>query len=131
MRCAPPSSQVYDFRILQFSFYNDCLKYSAKPYFFTFFSVFTQRGLEKNPTLVLPPVEVFHIARSGAIEWESQPSEKKEKFKEVIHKMKQQVKQRRILTKPFFQDFDRWRRFLFVIFLNYTLILVTHPNFSN
>lgn len=52
-------------------------------------------------------MEDFHIARSGAIDWESQPNEKKAKFEEIMHKMKQKVKQRRILTKPFFQDFDR------------------------
>lgn len=69
--------------------------------------VFTQRGLEKTPTLVLPPAEKFHMSKPGALDWIQQSQEKREIFEVVMHKMRQKSKQRRILTKPTFQDFDK------------------------
>jgi len=69
--------------------------------------VFTQRGLEKTPKAVLQPVEDFLMPKPGTTDWENQDQGKKEALDKVMHKMRQKTNQRRILTKPCFQDFDR------------------------
>lgn len=69
--------------------------------------VFTKRGLEKTPKAVLQPPEDFIMPKPGTSDWERQETEKKESFNKVMHKMRQKTNQRRILTKPCFQDFDR------------------------
>lgn len=69
--------------------------------------VFTQRGLEKTPKAVLQPVEDFLMPKPGTTNWENEEEDKREGLNKVMHKMRQKTNQRRILTKPCFQDFDR------------------------
>lgn len=69
--------------------------------------VFTQRGLEKTPKAVLQPVEDFLMPKPGTRNWESQDEDKKTALNKVMDKMRQKTNQRRIITKPCFQDFDR------------------------
>lgn len=69
--------------------------------------VFTRRGLEKSPLAVLPPAEVFRMPKPGTCDWSKASLENQQKVEEAMHKMRQKTNQRRILTKPCFQDFDR------------------------
>jgi len=69
--------------------------------------VFTQRGLEKTPQAVLPTAENFMMPKPGTTDWCNQDGDKKDALEKVMHKMRQKTNQRRILTKPCFQDFDR------------------------
>ena len=71
-------------------------------------SVFTQAGLEKSPTHVVPPHETFLLPKEGALSnWGTVPSEIKDVFDEAMHRMRSRALQRRILAKPCFQDFDK------------------------
>ena len=69
--------------------------------------VFTRRGLEKTPKAVLQPVEDFLMPKPGTTNWQNEEEDKKEALNKVMQKMRQKTNQRRILTKPCFQDFDR------------------------
>jgi len=69
--------------------------------------VFTQRGLEKTPTAVLPPAETYHMPKPGATDWTTVNKDKQMELDDVMQKMRLKTNQRRILAKPCFQDFDR------------------------
>eukprot|EP00111_Clytia_hemisphaerica_P009000 TCONS_00026380-protein len=69
--------------------------------------VFTQRGLEKTPTAVLPPAETYHMPKPGATDWTTVNKDKQMELDDVMQKMRWKTNQRRILAKPCFQDFDR------------------------
>jgi len=69
--------------------------------------VFTQRGLEKTPTAVLPAAETYHMPKPGTTQWDAVQTDKQKQFEEVMENMRLKTNQRRILAKPCFQDFDR------------------------
>lgn len=70
-------------------------------------TVFTRRGLEKTPTAVLPPAAAYHMPKRGTTDWSQVSAGEQEKFDQVMEKMRQKTNNRRILTKPCFQDFDK------------------------
>ena len=69
--------------------------------------VFTRRGLEKTPTYTVPAMETFQMSRPGAGSEELEQDE--EVFLERIkQRMRRKLTEQRILSKPCFQDFDKW-----------------------
>ncbi|XP_065652485.1 uncharacterized protein LOC100202524 isoform X2 [Hydra vulgaris] len=71
--------------------------------------VFNQKSFEKSPTIKLVSSEDILISKASS-NWESQSDETKNAFDNVIQSMKEKIDQRRTLTKPFFQDFDKHHR---------------------
>jgi Ca2+-binding EF-hand superfamily protein len=66
-----------------------------------------ESGLEQTPTRRLT-TRAPHIAKPGDVTWAGGLSgEQDTLLSAVMHRLKGQVQQRRILTKPCFQDFDR------------------------
>ncbi|KAI8521606.1 hypothetical protein Bbelb_013600 [Branchiostoma belcheri] len=71
-------------------------------------SAFTQKGLEKTPTHAVPSTEVFQMSKPGTLHWEAQaPDDWKSVVDAAMHRMREKAAQRRLLSKPVFQDFDR------------------------
>ena len=70
--------------------------------------MFTQRGLEKTPTAVLPAAETYHMPKPGTTQWDAVQTDKQKQFEQVMENMRLKTNQRRILAKPCFQDFDRY-----------------------
>lgn len=69
--------------------------------------VFTGKELEKSPNTVVAPSETALLARLGATNWNSVDDAKKELLNAVLHRMKNNLQQRRVLATPFFRDFDK------------------------
>ena len=66
-----------------------------------------ESGLEQTPTKRLT-TRAPHIAKPGDVTWAGGLSgEQDTLLSAVMHRLKGQVQQRRILTKPCFQDFDK------------------------
>jgi len=72
--------------------------------------VFTKRGLEKLPSFKLPPSSEFTLVKPGTMDWNKTTNDKVELFDAAISRMREITKQRRVLAKPCFQDFDRHNR---------------------
>lgn len=70
-------------------------------------SVFTQPNLEKNPTYKVPAQEIFRVPKPGTMDWRYATQEHQDVFNEAMERLRQRAKQRRVLAKPVFQDFDR------------------------
>ena len=71
------------------------------------FAVFTKRGLEKLPKYEVPPSKEFTMLKPGTIDWNNVANGRMELFESAISRMREIAKQRRVLAKPCFQDFDR------------------------
>lgn len=69
--------------------------------------MFTKRGLEKIPNYQVPPSKEFTLLKPGTVNWNQVPSGKMQLFDSAISRMREIAKQRRVLAKPCFQDFDR------------------------
>ncbi|CAB4016979.1 uncharacterized protein LOC110234356 [Paramuricea clavata] len=65
--------------------------------------VFTKRGLEKIPTFAVPSSETFLMDKPGA----RTDLEATELLDQCMHRLRERTKQRRLLAKPCFQDFDK------------------------
>ncbi|XP_060063466.1 uncharacterized protein LOC132543930 [Ylistrum balloti] len=70
-------------------------------------TVFTQPGLEKEPTYQVPPMEMFRVPKPGTIDWAYATEDHKELFESTMERLRQRINQRRVLAKPVFQDFDK------------------------
>ena len=71
-------------------------------------SVFTEQGLEKNPTKQVAPLETFVLENEGTlVEWNRASEDVRNSLEEVMARMRSKATQRRLLAKPVFQDFDR------------------------
>ncbi|CAG5122336.1 unnamed protein product [Candidula unifasciata] len=70
-------------------------------------SVFTQERLEHTPTAVVPRQELFCVPNPGTIDWSNASKEHMDLYNATMDRMRHRVKNRRILCKPVFQDFDR------------------------
>jgi len=70
-------------------------------------SVFTQKGLEKNPMQTVAPPEIFLIPKPGTVDWSASNPDKHGTFLQVMDRLRARTSQRRVLVKPLFQDFDR------------------------
>ncbi|KAK2184430.1 hypothetical protein NP493_266g02009 [Ridgeia piscesae] len=70
-------------------------------------SVFTQPGLEKDPTHQVPPSEMYLVPKPGTMQWEFASDEHHKLYNDTMTKWSERVKQRRVLVKPVFQDFDK------------------------
>ncbi|XP_064617922.1 uncharacterized protein LOC135482031 [Liolophura sinensis] len=70
-------------------------------------SVFTQPGLEKNPTYQVPPSEMFRVPKPGTVDWSMASAEHEGMVERAMKRLKERTCQRHILVKPVFQDFDR------------------------
>ena len=68
--------------------------------------VFTQEGLEKNPTAEVPRQEIFRVPKPGTTDWENASKDHVDLYNQTMDHIKKRVNHRRILTKPVFQDFD-------------------------
>lgn len=73
---------------------------------FSFFSVFTQPCLEKDPNFQVPPQEIFRVPKPGTVDWEQSTEDHQSIFEATMDRLRQRTNQRRVLTKPVFQDFD-------------------------
>ncbi|XP_072384086.1 uncharacterized protein [Diabrotica undecimpunctata] len=71
--------------------------------------VFTVKGLEKMPSLVVdpPPETVRNLPRLGGKDWQSVNTRSRDLCEEAVDKVKQKIIHRRILLKPVFRDFDK------------------------
>eukprot|EP00795_Rhopilema_esculentum_P008232 gene8232-14169_t len=69
--------------------------------------VFTKRGLEKTPRYTVATSKEFVMQKPGTINWESTSAEKRQILDSAMSRMRETAKQRRVLAKPCFQDFDR------------------------
>lgn len=69
--------------------------------------VFTKRGLEKLPTFAVPSSDTFLMDKPGVSKGVDSIAEKAELLDQVMHRLRQRTKQRRLLAKPSFQDFDK------------------------
>ena len=76
-------------------------------YFLLHSAVFTKRGLEKLPNYKVAPSNEFSMVKPGTMDWSSITSEKVQLFDSAMSRMREIAKQRRVLAKPCFQDFDR------------------------
>lgn len=65
--------------------------------------VFTCRGLEKMPTYALPCSEKFLMEKPGT----RHTLKSSQLLEECMHRLRERAKQRRLLAKPCFQDFDK------------------------
>ena len=69
-------------------------------------SVFTKRGLEKEPAYEVSPMETFQMARPGA-RTNLATMEQDQVLDGIMLRMRSKIQERRILCKPIFQDFDK------------------------
>lgn len=69
--------------------------------------VFTQERLELTPSAVVPQQELFRVPNPGTIDWSNASKEHMDLFNATMKRMQHRVKNRRILCKPVFKDFDR------------------------
>lgn len=69
--------------------------------------VFTKRGLEKRPTFAVPSSDQFLMDKPGVNRTLDSISQKANLLEEVMYRLRQRAKQRRLLAKPCFQDFDK------------------------
>ncbi|XP_056643883.1 uncharacterized protein LOC130449862 [Diorhabda sublineata] len=71
--------------------------------------VFTVKGLEKMPSLVVdpPPQAVRDLPRLGGKNWQSVNTRSRDLCEDAVDKVKQKIVHRRILLKPVFRDFDK------------------------
>jgi len=74
---------------------------------FLLIAVFTQPGLEGNPTYQVPPAEVFGVPKPGTVDWEMATEDHIKLFESTMDRLRQRTNQRRVLSKPVFQDFDK------------------------
>ncbi|ELU01670.1 hypothetical protein CAPTEDRAFT_182794 [Capitella teleta] len=71
-------------------------------------SVFTQpKDLEKMPSHKVPPQEIFRVPKPGTMDWRFASEDHKALHDQVMQRLQDKANQRRILTKPFFEDFDK------------------------
>ena len=70
-------------------------------------TVFTQAGLEHEPTAVVPPQEIFRVPKPGTVDWAEADNNHLDLYEATMSRIRSRVEQRRILLKPVFQDFDR------------------------
>ena len=71
-------------------------------------AVFTQPGLEKDPTHQVPPSEMYLVPKPGTMQNEFATDEHHKLYNDTMTKWSDRVKQRRVLVKPVFQDFDKY-----------------------
>ncbi|XP_022079913.1 uncharacterized protein LOC110973400 [Acanthaster planci] len=71
-------------------------------------SVFTQvePDLEKTPTNQVPPLESFLVEKQGTVDWAQATPEQTTIVDQAMDRMRQRSNQRRIHSKPCFQDYD-------------------------
>ncbi|EDV26117.1 uncharacterized protein TRIADDRAFT_24458 [Trichoplax adhaerens] len=69
--------------------------------------VFTGKELEKTPSTVVAPSETALLPRLGATNWNNVEDRRKERLNAILHRMKKNIEQRRVLATPFFRDFDK------------------------
>ncbi|CAG2250812.1 unnamed protein product [Mytilus edulis] len=69
-------------------------------------TVFTQPCLEKDPNFQVPPQEIFRVPKPGTVDWEQSTEDHQSIFEATMDRLRQRTNQRRVLTKPVFQDFD-------------------------
>ena len=69
--------------------------------------MFTQAGLEHEPTAVVPPQEIFCVPKPGTVDWAEADNNHLDLYEATMSRIRSRVEQRRILLKPVFQDFDR------------------------
>lgn len=70
-------------------------------------TVFTQPCLEKDPNYSVPPQEIFRVPKPGTINWNQSSEDHRSIFDATMDRLRQRTNQRRVLTKPVFQDFDK------------------------
>jgi hypothetical protein len=70
-------------------------------------TVFTQPNLEKDPDYNVPPQEIFRVPKPGTVNWDQSVEDHRSIFDATMDRLRQRTNQRRVLTKPVFQDFDR------------------------
>ncbi|KAL8564995.1 hypothetical protein ACOMHN_003371 [Nucella lapillus] len=70
-------------------------------------SVFTQAGLEQEPTSAVPPQEIYRVPKPGTVDWNEADNNHADLYEATMARIRSRVQQRRILLKPAFQDFDR------------------------
>lgn len=69
-------------------------------------AVFTDVNLERAPTKKLKSMTM--LPREGATSWhDTATDEQKLLLQQVVNKLSAQLGQRRLLARPYFQDFDR------------------------
>ncbi|XP_071953709.1 uncharacterized protein [Antedon mediterranea] len=71
-------------------------------------TAFTQvlPNLEKTPTSHVPPHSVYLMKKPGTMDWSTADLGQVKLVDEAMERMQQRANQRRVLTKPCFQDFD-------------------------
>ncbi|XP_053995712.1 uncharacterized protein LOC128885623 [Hylaeus anthracinus] len=71
--------------------------------------VFTVKELEKLPNLRIesPPKEIAELSRRGTSDWQCEKKSMRDLCEEALQKVRNRVKERRILMKQFFKDYDR------------------------
>lgn len=68
--------------------------------------MFTDVNLERTPTKRLTSMAL--LPREGALLWyDSATDEQKLLLQQAVNKLSAQLGQRRLLARPYFQDFDR------------------------
>jgi len=79
-------------------------------YFTYFYLVFTVKGLDKLPTLKVesPPQEITELPRRGMLSWQCQPKSIRDLCEDILQRVRQRVKERRICLKQFFKDYDKY-----------------------
>ena len=70
--------------------------------------VFTQKGIEKDPTCKVPPTEVFRTEKPGTCDWRDASLEHRDRFDGILATLQGRVTKRGTLIKPVFQDFDKY-----------------------
>ncbi|XP_053976671.1 uncharacterized protein LOC128875266 [Hylaeus volcanicus] len=71
--------------------------------------VFTVKELEKLPNLRIecPPKKIAELSRRGTSDWQCEKKSMRDLCEEALQKVRNRVKERRILMKQFFKDYDR------------------------
>jgi hypothetical protein len=59
------------------------------------------------PTYQVPPQEIFRVPKPGTHDWRFASEDHKQLHDQVMQRLQDKANQRRILTKPFFEDFDK------------------------
>ncbi len=75
-------------------------------------SVFTLKHLEKNPTVLVPPTEIFLMPPPGTASWNNESLNSAESYKNAVEYVRNIVNQRRIDCWPPFRDFDKYAVYL-------------------
>ncbi len=70
-------------------------------------SVFTLKGLEKNPNVLVPPTSTFIMPPPGTVSWNDESLNSSDNYKQAITYLANIVNQRRIDCWPPFRDFDK------------------------